>query len=80
MLSQELVRSGSQSGAKIGSSCPVPVTSGSTDFVSSSLEGDNFGHLQRAGSRLINLEGLMALRGLAWVLLLNSQRHRNDEV
>lgn len=49
-------------------------------LVNFSLEGDNFGLLQRAGSRPKNLEDLMALKGLAWVLLLNSQRHRNDEV
>ena len=48
-------------------------------LVNFSLEGDNFGLLQRAGSRPKNLEDLMALKGLAWVLLLNSQRQLSDE-
>lgn len=49
-------------------------------LVSFSLEGDNFGLLQRAGSRPKNLEGLMTLKGLAWVLLLNSQKQLNGNI
>lgn len=57
----------------------VPVATRSHCSGSSSLEGDNFVCLQGVGSRENNPEGLMALKGLVRVLLVNCQEQLDDK-